>query len=112
MLRIWLDSGRNLGSGELLNLLGRTADKGRGIEESVQLGEDGVEEGGAADAVEQVVVLAVLLDIVGGLVGKDACGGKQWVLGQSVEGRLFWGWLTYGSPRGRPGGRGPSSRRP
>ncbi len=77
VLGIRLDSGRNLGSGELLNLLGRTADEGRGIEEGVQLGEDGVEEGRAADAVEQVVVLAVLLDVVGGLVRKDACGGKS-----------------------------------
>lgn len=52
VLGIRPDSRRNLGGGELLNLLGRTADEGRGVEEGVQLGEDGVEEGGATDAVE------------------------------------------------------------
>lgn len=69
---IGLDGGSDLGGGELLDLLGGTADKGGGIEEAVQLGEDGVEECGAADALEQIVVFAVLLDVVGGLVGEDA----------------------------------------
>lgn len=69
-----LESGGNLGGGELLNLLGGTADEGAGVEELVQLGEDRGEEGGAADALEEVVVLAELLDVVGGLVGEDTCG--------------------------------------
>jgi hypothetical protein len=69
---VGLDGGCDLGGGELLDLLGGTADEGGGVQEVVQLGENGVEEGGAADAVEQVVVLAVLLDVVGGLVGEDA----------------------------------------
>lgn len=68
---VGLDGGSDLGGGELLDLLGGTADESRGVQEVVQLGENGVEEGGAADAVEQVVVLAVLLDVVGGLVGED-----------------------------------------
>lgn len=72
MRGVGLDGGGDLGGGELLNLLGSTANEGRGVEEIVQLGENGVEECGAADALEQVVVLAVLLDVVGSLVGEDA----------------------------------------
>ena len=59
---------------ELLNLLRGTAHKGARVEEGFELTQDGAEELGAADALEQVVVLAVLLDIVGGLVGEDAYG--------------------------------------
>lgn len=69
---VGLDGGGDLGGGELLDLLGGTANEGRGVEEVIQLGKDGVEESGAADALEQVVVLAVLLDVVGSLVGEDA----------------------------------------
>lgn len=69
---IRLESGGNFGRGELLDLLGGTADEGAGVEEGVQLGDDGVEECGAADTVEKVVVLALLLDVVGGLVGENA----------------------------------------
>lgn len=68
---VGLDGGSDLGGGELLDLLGRTTDEGGGVEEGVQLGENGVEECGAADALEQVVVLAELLDVVGSLVGED-----------------------------------------
>lgn len=71
MRGVGLDGGGDLGGGELLNLLGGTADESRGVQEGFQLGENGVEEGGAADALEQVVVLAELLDVVGGLVGED-----------------------------------------
>lgn len=66
-----LQRGSHLSRGELLHLLRGTADKSTGVEQAVQLREDGVEEGGAADALEQVVVLALLLDVVGGLVGED-----------------------------------------
>lgn len=66
-----LERGSNLGSRELLNLLRGAANEGTGVEKGLQLGDNGLEEGGAADALEQVVVLALLLDIVGGLVGED-----------------------------------------
>jgi hypothetical protein len=56
-------------------LLGGTADKGAGVQEAVKFTEDGVEEFGAADAVEEVVVFSLLLDVVGCLVGEDACVG-------------------------------------
>lgn len=69
---IRLESGSDLGSGELLHLLRGPTNKGTGVEEALKLGDDGVEEGGAADTVEQVVVLALLLDVVGGLVGENA----------------------------------------
>lgn len=59
---------------EFLNLLRGAADEGARVEEGFELAQDGAEELGAADALEQVVVLAVLLDVVGGLVGEDACG--------------------------------------
>ena len=61
---------------ELLNLLRGAAHEGARVEEAFELTQDGAEELGAADALEQVVVLAVLLDIVGGLVGEDAYGDK------------------------------------
>ena len=68
---VGFDGGSDLGGGELLDLLGRTTDEGGGVEESVQLGENRVEECGAADALEEVVVLAKLLDVVGSLVRED-----------------------------------------
>jgi hypothetical protein len=71
---VGLDGSGNFGRGELLHLLGSAADEGAGIQEGIQLGDDGVEEGGAADALDQVVVLALLLDVVGGLVGEDTWG--------------------------------------
>lgn len=69
--RVGLDGGSHLGAGELLDLLRSSADKSAGIQEGVQLRDDGVEEGGAADTLDQVVVLTLLLDVVGGLVGED-----------------------------------------
>lgn len=68
---VGLDGSGHLGAGELLDLLRSTADEGAGIEKGVQLRDDGVEEGGAADALDQVVVLTLLLDVVGSLVGED-----------------------------------------
>lgn len=67
-----LEGGSHLGRGELLHLLWGAADESAGIEQAVQLGENGVEEGGAADSLEQVVILALLLDVVGGLVRENA----------------------------------------
>lgn len=63
----------HFGGEELLNLLGSTADEGAGVKESIKLIQDGGEESSATDAVEQVVVQAELLDVVGGLVGEDTC---------------------------------------
>lgn len=68
---IRLESLLHLGGGELFHLLRSAADEGAGFEESVELVQDRSEEGSATDAVEQVVVLAELLDVVGGLVGED-----------------------------------------
>ena len=65
-----LERSGHLRRGELLDLLRRATDEGLRIQQTVQLGQNGVEESGAADALEEVVVLAMLLDIVGGLVGK------------------------------------------
>lgn len=67
-----LKGGSHLRAGEPFHLLWGATDKGTGVEEALQLGEDRVEEGGAADTLEQVIVLALLLDVVGGLVGEDA----------------------------------------
>lgn len=66
-----LQSLLDLGRSELLDLLRGTADESAGVKEGVELVENGGKERGAADAVEEVVVLAELLDVVGGLVGKD-----------------------------------------
>ena len=63
----------HLGRGELLHLLGSAADKGARVKEGIELGQNGAEELGATDTFEQVVVLSVLLDVVGGLVGEDTC---------------------------------------
>lgn len=68
---VGLQSLLDLGRGEFLDLLRGTTDKGAGVEESVELAEDRGEELGAADAVEEVVILAVLLNVVGGLVRED-----------------------------------------
>lgn len=74
---VGLESSSNLGGGELLNLLGGTSDESTGIEKGVQLGDDGVEEGGAADTVKQVVVLTLLLNVVGSLVREDTYRRKR-----------------------------------
>lgn len=59
-------------AGELLDLLRSTTNEGAGVKKAIQFGEDRTEELGAADTVEEVVVLTVLLNIVGGLVREDA----------------------------------------
>lgn len=56
---------------ELLDLLRSTAGKGARVEEGIQFAQDGAKEFSATNALQQVVVLAVLLDIVGCLVGKN-----------------------------------------
>ena len=61
-----------VGTAELLDLLRSTAGEGGRVEEAVELGVDGLEEFGDADALDQVVVLAFELDGGGGLVGEDA----------------------------------------
>jgi hypothetical protein len=71
ILLIRLDSSNDLSGSKLLHLLRRTANEGTGVEQSVQLRQDGTEECGAADTLDQVVVFALLLDVVGGLVGED-----------------------------------------
>lgn len=71
MRGVRLEGGGNLGGGELLDLLGSTADEGAGVEKGVELGDDRVEESGTADTVKEVVVLALPLDVVGSLVRED-----------------------------------------
>lgn len=67
-----LESLLDFGRSKFLNLLRGTTHKGAGVEKGVELVENRTEESSAADAVEKVVVLAVLLDIIGGLVRKNA----------------------------------------
>jgi len=71
LVGVWLERGSNFGGSELLDLLGSTTDKCTGVEEGVQLGDDGVEECCTADTLKQVVVFALLLHVVGCLVGED-----------------------------------------
>lgn len=68
---VGLDGGGHLGGGELLDLLGSAANEGASVQKSVELGDDGLEEGGAADTLNQIVVLALLLHVVGSLVGEN-----------------------------------------
>lgn len=63
----------HLGRGELLHLLGSSADKSARVKEGVEFAKNGGKEWCATDAFQQVVVLSVLLDVVGGLVGEDTC---------------------------------------
>ena len=81
----------NLGGGELLHLLGSAADEGAGVQEAVELIQDRGEEGGAADAVQEVVVLALLLDVVGGLVGEDT-----WRRGKEIGLEMWYGMVWVG----------------
>lgn len=71
ILLIRLDSSHDLSGSKLLHLLWRTTNEGTGVEQCVQLRQDGTEECGAADPLDQVVVFTLLLDVVGGLVGED-----------------------------------------
>lgn len=97
----------HLGRGELLDLLGSTADESARVKEGVELAQNGGEELSATDALQQVVVLSVLLDIVGGLVGEDTCVSLV-----RCSFYLLMGFVTYGFLRGRPGETVPSSRMP
>ena len=72
VLLIRLKRSLDLGARELLHLLRRAADKRARVEETVQLVENRAEERRVPDALEEVVVLPVLLDVVAGLVGEDA----------------------------------------
>jgi hypothetical protein len=72
VLGVRLEGSSHLGGSELLDLLGSTADESAGVKEAVELGENGLEEGSAADTLDQVVVLTLLLNVVGSLVGEDA----------------------------------------
>lgn len=47
-----LERRSHLSRGEFLHLLRGAADESAGVEKTVQFGEDGVEEGGAADSLE------------------------------------------------------------
>lgn len=71
--RVGLDGRSHLGAGELLDLLRCAADEGGGVEKGVQLRDDGGEERVAADALDEVVVLALLLDVVGSFAGENTC---------------------------------------
>ena len=103
---VLLERGLDLGADELLDNLGRAADEAAGVGQAVDLGEDGLEEGRDLDALDQVVVLALLLDDGAGLVGEDAdllvgvlAGvalldhGHDDVLGGHLRGLLV-GWLA------------------
>jgi hypothetical protein len=69
---VLLERGLDLGGDELLDNLGRAANEAAGVGEAVDLGENGLEERRDLDALDQVVVLALLLDHGAGLVGEDA----------------------------------------
>lgn len=103
---VLLERGLDLGADELLDNLGRATDEAAGVGQAVDLGEDGLEEGRDLDALDQVVVLALLLDDGAGLVGEDAdllvgvlAGvalldhGHDDVLGGHLRGLLV-GWLA------------------
>ena len=103
---VLLERGLDLGADELLDNLGRAADEAAGVGQAVDLGEDRLEERSDLDALDQVVVLAFLLDHGTGLVREDAdllvgvlAGvalldhGHDDVLGGHLRGLLV-GWLA------------------
>ena len=69
---VLLKSSLDLGSDKLLDDLRAAADEVAGVGEGVDLGKNGLEEGSDLDALDQVVVLAFLLDHGAGLVGEHA----------------------------------------
>lgn len=71
VLGVGLEGSGHFSGGKLLNLLRGAADKSSSIQKGVQLGDDGLEESSAADTLDQIVVLALLLNIVGGLVREN-----------------------------------------
>lgn len=75
---------------ERVNLLGRAADEARWVQQRVELVFDGVEVRVSADALDQVVLEAELLDLVPGFVGQDLCiefrtGTCQLVIGNDAR---------------------------
>ena len=60
-----------LGAAEFLDLLGSTANEGGGVEQSVELRDNGLEELRLTNTLDEVVVLAFQLDGSGSLVGED-----------------------------------------
>lgn len=70
-LGVRLEGGLDPLGDELVDLLGGTADKGRGVEEGVELSPDGLEVVVLLDALDEVVVAALLLDDGTGLVRED-----------------------------------------
>ena len=77
---VWLERVLHLGRDELFDLLRSTASEGARIKEGVQFTQDGGKELGATDAFQEVVVLAMLLDVVGGLMREDACNCQRKIL--------------------------------
>lgn len=71
VLGVGLEGGGNFSGGKFLDLLRGAADKSGGVQKGIQLGNDGLEESSAADTLDQIVVLALLLNIVGGLVREN-----------------------------------------
>ena len=69
---VLLKSSLDLGVDELLDDLRAATDEVARVGESVDVGEDGLEEWPDLDALDQVVVLAFLLDDSAGLVGEHA----------------------------------------
>lgn len=68
---IRLERGLDLGRCESLHLLGSAPDERARVKECIELAQDRIKERGAAHPIKQVVVLSVLLDVVGRLVGED-----------------------------------------
>lgn len=62
----------NLRLHKLLNLLRRTTDKCARLQQGIEVGDDGLEKGRAADALDQVVGFALLFDVVWCLVREDS----------------------------------------
>ena len=103
---VLLKSSLDLGGDELLDDLRAATDEVARVGEGVDVGKDGLEERPDLDALDQVVVLALLLDDGAGLVGEDAdllvgvlAGvalldhGHDDVLGGHLRGLLV-GWLA------------------
>lgn len=110
-----LKSALDFSRGKFLDLLRGATGEGAGVQKGIELIQDGREESSATDAVDQVVVFSLLLDVVCCLVGEDTCfGGTRlvnWgngIVCLEVRERE----ATYGFPREHPGGRDPSLRKP
>jgi hypothetical protein len=69
---VFLKSGLDLGVDELLDDFGRATNEGAGVGEGVDLSKDRLEERPGLNALDQVIVLALLLDNGTGLVREHA----------------------------------------